>query len=97
MFLFAATYVALYFDYCAVPDAVLRDNVYYYGIVHPSEAVINWLAPGEHAKGEHNGVTSPTVNLRIVRGCDGAGVMLLLVAAIIAYRAALTLSRYTST
>ena len=90
LLLFAAIYVALYLGYSAIPDALLRDHVYYYGIVCPSKLLINWMSPAEHAMGQHNGLTSPGVNLLIVRGCDGSGVMFLLIAAIVAYRAALT-------
>ena len=90
LLLFAAIYVALYLGYSAIPDALLRDHFYYYGIVCPSKVLINWLSPKEHAMGQHNGLTSPGVNLLIVRGCDGSGVMFLLIAAIVAYRAALT-------
>lgn len=90
LLLFVAIYVALYLGYSAIPDALLRDHLYYYGIVCPSKVLINWLAPEEHAMGQHNGLTSPGVNLLIVRGCDGSGVMFLLIAAIVAYRAAMT-------
>jgi exosortase family protein XrtM len=85
--MFVATYVVLYLGYSVVPDAVLRDSVYYYGIVCPSKMMINWLAPSEHVIGVQNNLISATAKLSVVRGCDGSGIILLLVAAIIAYRA----------
>jgi exosortase family protein XrtM len=85
--MFVATYVVLYLGYSAVPDAALRDSVYYYGIVRPSKMMIDWLAPSEHVIGVQNSLISATAKLSVVRGCDGSGVILLLVAAIIAYRA----------
>lgn len=87
--LFVAVYCVLYLCYSAIPDSILRDNVYFYGIVRPSEALINWLAPAEHVVGTQNRLLSATVRLNIVRGCDGAGVLFLLLAAMLAYRARL--------
>ena len=86
---FAAAYFTLYLGYCAVPDSVLRDRIYYYGIVSPSKTMINWLVPAEHVIGVQNRLESPTANLDIVRGCDGSGVVFLLIAAIVALRAPL--------
>jgi exosortase family protein XrtM len=82
----AATYFILYAAYSLVPESFLADNVYYYGIVCPSKTLINWISSGEHAMGAGNSLTSSTVNLNIVRGCDGSGVAFLLIAAIVAVR-----------
>jgi exosortase family protein XrtM len=89
LLIFAATYVILYLGYSAVPDALLRGYVYPYGIVGPAKTMIDWVAPNDHVTGEHNTLRSATVNLAIVRGCDGAGVIFLLIAAIIAVRVSL--------
>ncbi len=78
---------ALYLGYCAIPDSFLRDHVYFYGIVRPAEALINWIVPTEHALGVQNRIESASARLNIVRGCDGAGIAFLLIAAILAYRA----------
>jgi exosortase family protein XrtM len=86
LILFLATYVVLYLAYSAVPQALLSEYVYHYGMVEPSEAMINWALPAEHAVGIGDHLESATVNLRIVRGCDGSGVVFLLVAAIVAMR-----------
>jgi exosortase family protein XrtM len=83
---FLATYFLLYLAYSTVPDTILSDHVYYYGIVCPSKTMINWISPIEHAMGAGNSLTSATVNLSIVRGCDGSGVIFILVAAIVSVR-----------
>ena len=87
--LFAAIYLALYLGYCAIPQSVLNEDIYHYGIVRPAKTLINWLSPRDHVQGHHNGLTSPTANLAVVRGCDGAGVLFLLLAAVVALRARL--------
>jgi len=84
---FAAVYAALYLGYSAVPDSFLRDNVYFYAMVCPAKAIINWATPAERVTGTQNRLESPAARLNIVRGCDGSGVEFLLVAAIIALRA----------
>jgi exosortase family protein XrtM len=85
--LFAAIYCAFYLGYSVVPDEVLRERVYYYGIVCPARAVIHWVAPADLVVGQHNYLRSAGAQLNIVRGCDGAGVIFLLAAAILAFRA----------
>jgi len=84
---FASIYCVLYVAYSAIPDAYLREVVYYQGIVRPSQLMIGWIAPNEHVIGIQNQLQSGSAALNIVRGCDGAGIVFLLVAAIIAFRA----------
>jgi len=84
--LFSATYFLLYVAYSIVPETLLRETVYHYAWVEPSKTMINWISPSEHAVGIGDNLVSATVNLRIVRGCDGSGVLFLLVAAIVAMR-----------
>jgi exosortase family protein XrtM len=84
--IFAAAYIVLYMAYSAVPDSFLRDKSYVYGSVNPSKTIIHWLAPGEPVTALQNRLQSPSGSLDIVRGCDGSGVVFLLVAAIIAMR-----------
>jgi exosortase family protein XrtM len=86
---FAAIYCVLYVGYSAIPDAFLRDVVYYEAIVRPSRLMIGWIAPGEHVIGIQNRLQSATAALNVVRGCDGAGIVFLLIAAILAFRAEL--------
>jgi exosortase family protein XrtM len=88
LLLFVALYLAMYVAYVLLPDAMLRDKIFSYGITYPAKAVLNWLFPGERAVALENQLRSARAHLSIVRGCDGAGVVFLLIAAIVAYRAA---------
>ena len=88
---FLGVYVLLHSLYFLIPDDVLRDNVYYYGIVIASESIINIVAPGELVSGDSNKIISSKAVLEIVRGCDGSGTMFLLVAAIVAFSSKLKL------
>jgi exosortase family protein XrtM len=47
--------------------------------------LVNWLAPAAHLISAGDRLLGPGTSLRIVRGCDGAGVLVLLVGAILAY------------
>ncbi len=71
--LFVLIYLGLYFGYSTVPDAFLRDDSYYYGIVAPSRAVINWVVPTEQVVGAENRLQSSTVRLAIVRAATVPG------------------------
>jgi len=90
--LFVAGYISLYVGYALVPDALLRHEIYYYAVTLPAQHLIDWLTPGEHVRAFENHLQSSRTDLRIVRGCDGANVAFLLVAAIIAHRSALRAS-----
>jgi exosortase family protein XrtM len=85
--LFALLYATQYLAYQAVPDRVLADVVYRHGIVGRAAAAIELLAPGEQAVADGHRLVSPRAALEIVRGCDGSGVLFLLLAAIVALRA----------
>jgi exosortase family protein XrtM len=87
--LFSVTYFILYLSYSTVPEAILSDCIYHYGIAYPSKTMIDWISPSEHVVVAGNSLISATVNLRVIRGCDGSGVIFLLVAAIIAMRTTL--------
>ena len=84
---FVAGYVALHALYFAIPDRVLRDVVHYYGIVAPGAAMISLLAPGEPVLAGRGTLHSPKAKLDIVRGCDGAGLLFLLLSAVAAFPA----------
>jgi exosortase family protein XrtM len=83
--LFVAVYAALHAAYFRVPDAVLREVVHFYGIVWPGAAVIQLASPGEQVVAVQGTLRSPKATLNIVRGCDGAGVAFLMVAAVVAF------------
>lgn len=85
--LFALCYVTMYASYALVPEAVLHDEVYHYLIVYPAKSLLDWIVSDEHVVAFRNCLQSAHANLMVVRGCDGAGVLFLLIAAIIACRA----------
>ncbi len=82
---FCAIFLACEYAYFKIPDTYLRELVYHYLLVRPCVALINFLNPGEQLIGQHNLLVSAQANLEIVRGCDGAGTLFLMAAAILAY------------
>jgi exosortase family protein XrtM len=84
LLMFPAVYGVLHFMYFALPEDVLRHGVHYYGIVLPAVALLNVFAPGEGVYAQIGSLHSARASLEIVRGCDGAGVVFLLVSAILA-------------
>jgi exosortase family protein XrtM len=86
---FAAIYAALHALYFVVPDRVLREVVHYYAIVAPGAGLIRLAARQEPVTAVAGTLSSPRASLSIVRGCDGAGVAFLLIAAVLAFPAGL--------
>ena len=86
LILFAAIYTLLYWGYMRIPDQTLGQTVYYWGIVWPGAALVNLLSGAEPVRAVVNRIESSGAILEIVRGCDGAGVLFLLIAAILAVR-----------
>jgi exosortase family protein XrtM len=76
-----------HFAYFSIPDLVFREILYYRGLGSVCSELIHWLAPLEGVSAVHNHVLSPRADLEIVRGCDGAGALFLIVAAILAFPA----------
>ncbi|MFN0039709.1 MAG: exosortase family protein XrtM [Burkholderiales bacterium] len=87
LLVFPAVYGLLHFLYFALPDHMLRNGVHYYGIVLPAAGLLNFFAPLEAVSANAGSLHSARASLEIVRGCDGAGVMFLLVAAMTASNA----------
>jgi exosortase family protein XrtM len=85
LFLFLFFYSLLHFGYHQIPDEVLRNLVYQEGITRISADLINWIAPQEQAQAVQNRIQSRSTVLEIVRGCDGAGVLFLVVSAVLAF------------
>lgn len=85
--LFIGIYAVFHYSYFAISDDVLRDVVYHKGIVTISRDLINLLAPIEQVQGIQNRLLSARANLEIVRGCDGAGAIFLVLAAVLAFSA----------
>ncbi len=84
---FATVYALLYALYFAVPDPILRDVVHYRAVVAPAAALVRLVAPDEPVTAAAGTLSSPRAALNIVRGCDGAGVAFLLLAAVLAFPA----------
>lgn len=76
-------YLAMHVAYFAVPDDVLRERVYLV-LTHAAAALVNLVQPLEAARAEANLVVSSRAVLEVVRGCDGAGALFMLTAALLA-------------
>lgn len=76
-------YSAMHAAYFAVPDDVLREQVYLV-LTRAAAALVNLLQPLEAARAEANLVVSSHAVLEVVRGCDGSGAMFMLTAALLA-------------
>lgn len=87
LFLFVAIYGMFEFLYFKIPDSFLTDVIYYHGLVSPCVSIINFLGAGEDAVANRNMLSSYGISLEVVRGCDGAGTMFLLAAAVITFSA----------
>lgn len=85
--LFAVGYALMYCGYALLPDSVLRDVVYPHVINRPAQWLINRLPSMEQVVAHQDHLESARAHLLIVRGCDGAGVLFLLLAAVVACRA----------
>lgn len=84
---FLSVYLLFYSLYFAVPNLFLANVFYHNFIVFPAAFVINLCAPIEAIQAVVNKLISSKASLEIVRGCDGAGVAFLLMAAILAFKA----------
>jgi exosortase family protein XrtM len=81
---FAGTYALLHALYFSVPDqAVLA--IHYHALIAPCAKLIDALAPTEHVAAYWGGLGSDKARLRIVRGCDGTGLLFLLLSAVFAF------------
>ncbi len=85
LLIFMGIYCGLQLLYFMIPDNILKDKIYYFGIVTICTEVINFIAPQEQVFPSSNLIRSAKINLEIVRGCDGAGVMFLMMASILAF------------
>lgn len=86
---FVLGYVLLHSLYFCIPNPILINVVYPYGIVNLGAGLINWLAPQEAVHAAGHRLWSTKASLEIVRGCDGSGVIFMLTAAVVAYAAPL--------
>lgn len=70
-----AAYLALTFD--------TLSGFYHDALILVSADLIRWIAPGETLIADVNRLISARVQLEVVRGCDGAGVLFFLVSAMV--------------
>jgi len=89
LLIFVSTYSLLYGAYASIPDRVLADTIYFQVVSVPGALTINWLTDVNTAHAVANRIESSAATLEIIRGCDGAGVLFLLIAAILAVRGSL--------
>lgn len=89
LILFAGCYALLDYGYFKIPDALFINVHYYHGVVKVCADLINIIAPLEQVLAQQNHLISAHVNLEIVRGCDGAGVLFLVISAILVFPATL--------
>jgi exosortase family protein XrtM len=82
---FVGCYALLNYGYFKIPVELFMNVIYYHGVVIICADLINMLAPLEHVLAQQNHLFSAKANLEIVRGCDGAGVLFLVVSAIVAF------------
>jgi exosortase family protein XrtM len=79
---FGLIYAVLHAGYFLTPDALLRDVVHFHGIVQPAASILRAVVPGTEVEAVAGTLRSPDAVVNIVRGCDGAGVLFLMIAAI---------------
>ena len=90
---FVACFIGLYalFQglYFLVPIDWLNEVVYRWLLTEPCASIINFFSSSTEAKAYNSFLRSSSVNLEIVRGCDGSGVLFLLLAAVLAFKTTL--------
>jgi exosortase family protein XrtM len=89
LLLFLGWYGAFHYAYFQIPDDVFRE-LYHRGLGTLCADLINLLAPMERVSAVQNRLVSPQADLEIVRGCDGAGALFLLISAILAFPSTIT-------
>lgn len=87
LLIFVLGYAALDWCYRQVPDQILAEHIYRWGINQVAANIINAAAPAAQVKVDAHRLVSPGVTLEVVRGCDGSGLLFLLVSAVIAFGA----------
>ena len=85
---FVVIYAFFQWIYFQVPWQVMRDIIYYYGIVSIAAEIVNPFTQ-ELVIAAQNKLSSTKAILEIVRGCDGSGSMFLLAAAMLAFSCSL--------
>ena len=86
MFLFAVWYALLHTCYFLIPDGVLTQYLHHDCITSIVAPAINLLSVTDTVLAHSNTITSANTSLKVVRGCDGAGAVFLLMAGILAFK-----------
>ncbi len=73
--------------YFQIPDQIYADVLYHYGVVLLCADLINVLSPLEQVAAVQNHLLSARADLVIIRGCDSAGVLFLMVSAVLVFKA----------
>ena len=82
---FIGFYGVFHYAYFLVPDEIFREVIYYRGVGLVCADMVNSFFPLEDVTAVQNHLISSRANLEIVRGCDGAGALFLVIAAILAF------------
>ncbi len=77
-------YTLFHLIYFSIADNMLA-QIYHEIVVTPAAGVINFVLPSEQVVASQNALVSSRANLQVVRGCDGVGVMMLIVSAILVF------------
>lgn len=83
---FFMLFAALYFAWSQARGTVVERLVIDYATVQPSVAIINFITPQENVLAQVHRLVSPHARLSVLNGCEGAECLLLLVAAVLAFR-----------
>ena len=83
----AALYGIMHFGYHKVPDRVLSETVYPNVIGHAAAKFINTVTPDRNVRVRDNNIASHKASLNIVRGCDGSGILFMIIAAVLGFGA----------
>ena len=73
--------------YRQVPDSLLAEFIYPWGINQMAADIINAISHDAHVRVDGHRLISPRATLEVVRGCDGSGLLFLMSAAIVAFSA----------
>ena len=84
---FVGIYALCHSAYFSIPDSLFREVIYNQGLGVPCTSLIHWIFPDERVSAVQNHLVSSRADLEIVRGCDGAGALFLVVAAILSFPA----------
>ncbi len=83
--IFVACYTLLDYAYFKIPVDLFANVIYYHGMVAICSDLINFFAPLEQVLAKQNHLLSAKADLEIVRGCDGAGALFLVVSAVLVF------------